>query len=253
MSSSKITKNIDNSLNPSLEGTKLHTSFTLWFNMTNENQYSNNQNYNSTNTNNTIVSNSKSSTKNESEYSELVKKLCEFGTLEDFWEIYQFIKKPENCKQGLEISIFKSNIKPLWEDEANKQGGKVSLKIKKEYSNVIWDEFVYRLIGNNFPVINNDEINGILSSIKRDSNFIQIWFKNYNSSTLNDISLSIRQILNIPDNVELDIRPFNKEKDFNSHNNNNYISSNNSNNNRNNNYYDYNSSNYNNKQGYRKN
>ena len=177
----------------SLKTTKLNYSFSFWFKFVDENNYIN-----------------KSQTMKQDDYQDMLKKIIDFNTVEDFWSVYQYLKKPENSKHGLEILLFKSNIKPLWEDEANKYGGKVSLKVKKDYSNLIWDELVYRLIGSNFPNINNDEINGMVFSLKRDSNFIQIWFKNYSSTIVNDIAASMRAILSIPDGVELDIRPFNK-------------------------------------------
>ncbi len=30
----------------------------------------------------------------------------------------------------------------MWEDEANKQGGKLTIKLKKDNSNLIWEELV---------------------------------------------------------------------------------------------------------------
>lgn len=179
------------------EESKLYSSFSFWFKVIDDNHQSN-----------------KNQTMKEEDYTDMVKKIADFKTLEEFWDVYQYLKKPESSKHGLEISVFKSHIKPMWEDDYNKSGGKVSLKIKKEYSNLIWDEMVYRLIGNNFPDINNDEINGLVFSIKRDSNFIQVWFRNFSTNGMNDITASVKKILSIPDGVELDIRPFNKSKDI---------------------------------------
>ena len=178
--------------------TKLYASFSFWFKLVDE--YNNYQHHN----NKQIK---------QEDYSDMVKKIAEFDTIEDFWEIYQFLKKPEQAKHGLEISLFKKNIKPMWEDPGNKSGGKVSLKIKKEFSNLIWDELVYRLIGNNFPLIDNEEINGLVFSLKRDSNFVQVWFKNFNTEKMNAIIASVKKIMSIPDNIELDIRPFNRQKE----------------------------------------
>jgi translation initiation factor 4E len=175
--------------------TQLYSTFNFWFKVVDDQIHQNTKQI------------------NQNDYSDMVKNICEFDNLEKFWEIYQFLKKPEHSKHGLEISLFKSNIKPMWEDAANKNGGKVSIKIKKEYSNLIWDELVYRFIGNNFPVIDNAEINGLVFSIKRDSNFVQVWLKNFNSTIVSEISASVKQILSIPELYDLDIRPFNKPKD----------------------------------------
>ena len=37
---------------------------------------------------------------------------------------------------------FKEPIKPMWEDEGNKSGGKFSLKVKKDFTTIIWEELV---------------------------------------------------------------------------------------------------------------
>lgn len=184
---------------------KLYSGFSFWFKVIEETHHNNQTNKDILNTN--------KQTMNQEDYSEMMKKIYDFNTIEEFWDVYQYLKKPQSSKHGLEISVFKSHIKPMWEDEYNTNGGKVSLKIRKEYSNLIWDEFVYRFIGNLFPIINNDELNGLVFSIKRDSNFIQVWFRSFNMTIVNDITASVKKILNIPDNVELDIRPFNKPKD----------------------------------------
>lgn len=183
-----------------LIGGSLYSQFAVWFKDSEEN--------------------SKNQNMGKDEYLEKVKKIFEFSTIDEFWEIYQYLVKPEVSRHGIEIMIFKSSVKPMWEDESNKNGGKVTIKVKKEYSNLVWDEIVYRFIGNNFPLTNNSDLNGIIFSVKRDSIFIQVWFMNFSTNSMNEITASIKQILSINDNVELDIRPFNKSKDIVSNNNN---------------------------------
>ena len=47
------------------------------------------------------------------EYESQVKKIAEFDTIEDFWAIFQHLRKPDSCKQGIEFQLFKSPIKPM--------------------------------------------------------------------------------------------------------------------------------------------
>ena len=70
--------------------------------------------------------------KGESQYANTVKKIADFDNVNDFWKIFQHMKKPEHLKNGIEFQLFKYNIKPLWEDESNKKGGRISIKLKKE-------------------------------------------------------------------------------------------------------------------------
>ena len=146
------------------------------------------------------------------QYENTVKKIADFSTVEDFWKIFQHMKKPESLQNGIEFQLFKSNIKPLWEDESNKKGGRISIKLKKENSSLVWEEFILLLIGGNFPDKIKEEINGVLISIRRDFNFLQIWFKTFENNNINDINQCLRELLQIPNEVELDVKPFANNK-----------------------------------------
>lgn len=47
-----------------------------------------------------------------------------FNTVEDFWSLFTHIKQPSEVKVGSDYSLFKEDIKPMWEDKANKNGGR---------------------------------------------------------------------------------------------------------------------------------
>ena len=186
-------------------------------------------------------------------YEVQVKKIAEFDTIEDFWGIFQHLRKPDSCKPGIEFFMFKEPIKPLWEDENNKNGGRFSIKLKRGYTTIIWEEMIFVLIGGILPKEMKDEINGIVVSSRKDFNTLQIWFKNYDSKIVDDLEQCIRDILVIPSDVILEKKQFNKsssKKEYgNSNNNNNKNNSNKSGGfyNRgynNNNYYDNNYGNY---------
>ncbi len=183
-------------------------------------------------------------------YEVQVKKIAEFDTIEDFWGIFQHLRKPDSCKPGIEFFMFKEPIKPLWEDENNKNGGRFSIKLKRGYTTIIWEEMIFVLIGGILPKEMKDEINGIVVSSRKDFNTLQIWFKNYDSKIVDDLEQCIRDILVIPSDVILEKKQFNKsssKKEYGNSNNNN-----NKNNksggyrgyNNNNNYYDNSYGNY---------
>ena len=177
----------------------------------------------------------------DQEYESQIKKLAEFETLEDFWAIFQYLKKPDDCKQAIEFQLFKNQIKPMWEDENNKNGGRIALKLRKEFSNLVWEELVFAFIGGYFDKEIKDEINGLVINCKKDFNTLQIWLKTYTTEVTSALEKNIREILNIPNEVALDIKPFNQpQKDYSNYNNN-Y--------NNNNNYNQY-YNNYNNYKGY---
>ena len=146
------------------------------------------------------------------QYENTVKKIADFETVEDFWKIFQHMKKPESLQSGIDFQLFKYNITPLWEDDSNKKGGRISIKLKKENSSLVWEEIILLLIGNNFPQKIQNEINGVLISVRKELNFLQIWFKTFEKNNINEINNCLRELLQIPNEVDLDVKPFTKEK-----------------------------------------
>ena len=145
-------------------------------------------------------------------YETQVKKIHEFDTVEEFWAIFQHLRKPDSCKPGIEFMMFKEPIKPMWEDENNKNGGKISIKLRKEYTTIIWEEMIFALIGAILPQEMRDEINGIVVTSRKEFNTLQIWFKTFEERINNDLELCIRDLLVIPDDVSLEVKQFNKSK-----------------------------------------
>ena len=159
-------------------------------------------------------------------YESQVKKIAEFDTIEEFWGIFQHLRKPDSCRPGIEYFMFKEPIKPMWEDENNKNGGRFSIKLKQGYTTIIWEEMIFALIGGILPKEMKDEINGIVVTSRKEFNTLQIWFKTYEPNIIKDLEECIRDLLVIPPEVNLDTKPFNKKE---------YGNNNNKNNNNNNN------------------
>ena len=148
-------------------------------------------------------------------YETQVKKIHEFDTVEEFWGIFQHLRKPDSCKPGIEFMMFKEPIKPMWEDEYNKNGGKISIKLKKDYTTIIWEEMIFALIGGILPKEMKEEINGIVVTSRKEFNTLQIWFKTFEDKIKNDLEQCIRDLLVIPDEVNLEIKQFNKKENNN--------------------------------------
>jgi len=169
----------------------LFTNFTFWFRI-----------------NETSTLNPYKNSINFIDYENQVKKLSTFSTIEDFWKIFQHLKKPEELNTGIEIDLFKNEIKPVWEEEVNKNGGKIALKLNKNYTSIIWEELIFAFIGGNFPDNIKNEINGILISSKKEFNVLQIWFREYNFKIIKEIQYFIKNLLQIPKEIKLNAVKF---------------------------------------------
>ena len=149
-------------------------------------------------------------TLDKKEYENQVKKIAEFDTIEDFWAIFQHLRKPDSCKPGIEFQMFKDPVKPMWEDENNKNGGRISIKLRKDFTTIIWEEMIFALIGDVLPKEIKDEINGIVVTSRREYNTLQIWIKSFDTKTNNNIDSCIRDLLQIPPEVNLEFKQFYK-------------------------------------------
>tara|TARA_B100000424_G_scaffold245384_1_gene216347 strand:+ start:195 stop:701 length:507 start_codon:yes stop_codon:yes gene_type:complete len=107
--------------------------------------------------------------------------LFTFDTLDDAITFNENID-PNIVKKSM-MFLMKDNIKPIWEDELNINGGSFSYKINEEIVNNIWKKLVYYLISmtihNNENILNN--INGISISPKKNFCIIKLWIANINN------------------------------------------------------------------------
>ena len=185
--------------NKPLEKTKLSQKYAFWFRISEE-----------------ILKNKiPKQNLDSSEYESQVKKIADFDTIEDFWAIFQHLKKPDNCNPGIEFQMFKENIKPMWEDELNKKGGKMTLKLNKGYTTVIWEEIILGIIGNILPKHIMDGINGVVFCAKKEFNTLQIWFKDYDRNYYMELEQCFRDLIQIPNEVPIDVKKFFFEKNSN--------------------------------------
>lgn len=83
------------------------------------------------------------------------------------------MKKPSEMVADSDIYIFKEGVKPLWEDQANKNGGYFNVRIEKKKSNKIWENLMLLTV---CPMKDNGSwINGIRLKIKEENDTMQIW------------------------------------------------------------------------------
>ena len=84
------------------------------------------------------------------DYNSEIKKVATISSVEDFWGIYNRLKRPSELVNISDYHFFKMGIRPLWEDNLN--GGKWIIRLKKNIVSRYWEELVSLLIvdGNNW-------------------------------------------------------------------------------------------------------
>lgn len=138
----------------------------------------------------------KSKDKQMEEFEDNLKKIADFDTAEEFWGIYQHMKRPNSLPRGCEFFLFRKGIKPLWEDEANFGGGRLYLSMKKDViTNKVWEDLqLYFIIGG--EIFNY--ICGCVINIRTSEVFISVWIKECSDEKREEIKGWIKDSLDLP-------------------------------------------------------
>ncbi|KAG8258695.1 Eukaryotic translation initiation factor 4E type 2 [Homalodisca vitripennis] len=97
-------------------------------------------------------------------YDQNLKLVGRFGSVEQFWSIYSHLVRPSELQSHCDFHLFKTGIKPMWEDEANKLGGKWIVRLRKGLASRCWENLILAMLGEQFMV--GEEICGAVVSIR---------------------------------------------------------------------------------------
>ena len=85
------------------------------------------------------------------------------------------MRRPDNLPRGSTFFLFRNNIRPMWEDEANIGGGRFYFNMKKsKITNKIWEDL-------QIPFILTDpkyeKLNGVVMNVRTSEVILSIWTK----------------------------------------------------------------------------
>ena len=143
----------------------------------------------------------------QKEFFEKIIKIADVSNVTEFWEVFQHIKKPSQCPIGTDYHIFKKGIIPMWEDENNKNGGKLSVLLTWKYANVIWEEVTFNLAKGLLPHF--EYINGIVISMRPKFVVLSFWIKTNNNTIVEKIRNAMSVMIQAPSTNCIDFIPFN--------------------------------------------
>ncbi|KAH8305215.1 hypothetical protein KR018_003407 [Drosophila ironensis] len=133
-------------------------------------------------------------------WEDMQNEITSFDMVEDFWSLYNHIKPPSEIKIGSDYSLFKKGIQPMWEDDANKFGGRWVINMgrgAKLELDKLWLDVLLILIGEAFE--HTEEVCGAVINLRGKSNKISIWTANgHNEPAVMEIGLKLRNLLALP-------------------------------------------------------
>lgn len=128
--------------------------------------------------------------RNKQNWQDNLLKIHSFSTVEDFWALYNHIELPSRLQHGSDYNLFKSGISPMWEDDANRKGGRLVILFKKQsdsnayikdlrrIEDKIWLETCLCMIGEAFGT-DNDKICGLVYNSRGKLDRISIWTSDF--------------------------------------------------------------------------
>jgi len=109
-----------------------------------------------------------------SDYEKSTIALASISSVESFWAVYSHLKRPSLLPSVSDYHIFKKGIRPVWEDEANKKGGKWIVRLKKGVADRYWEDLLLAIIGDQF-VEAGDEVCGAVLSVRSGEDVLSVW------------------------------------------------------------------------------
>ena len=117
-------------------------------------------------------------------------KICNINSQNDLLYLFNKIK---NYNSGM-FFIMKNNIKPIYEDKKNINGGVWTFKLSKKYCNNFWKEMCHLFCTENLTNKKEDStiINGLSISPKINNIILKIWISK--ASNINILKKNIKNL-----------------------------------------------------------
>ncbi|CAG8572096.1 24784_t:CDS:2 [Dentiscutata erythropus] len=146
---------------------------------------------------------------NTASWSQNLKELITFDSVEEFWGVYNNVVKASELSAGSNYHLFKKGIKPMWEDPANEQGGKWVIQFPRNKTgddiNDLWLFTMLACIGESFD--HADEVCGAVVSVRKIFYRISLWTRTSNKEICEPLGRQMKLTLNLNPNQQLEFQP----------------------------------------------
>nr|POE77611.1 eukaryotic translation initiation factor 4e-1 [Quercus suber] len=111
------------------------------------------------------------------DWNELLKEVITFDSVEEFWGIYNNITPASELAQKSDYHLFKSGVRPEWEDPQNKHGGRWAYTYKggNKANDETWLNMMLAAIGETLEDDNDNEVMGVVVNIRKGFWRVGLW------------------------------------------------------------------------------
>ncbi len=141
-------------------------------------------------------------------YEENTIKLGTVSTVEEFWLLYVHLRRPiDERPSSCDYHLFREGIKPMWEDEANINGGKWIVRLKKGLAARYWEDVLLAILGGAFTGVDDNEICGAVLSVRYQEDILSVWNRSADSRrvclTIRD---TLREVMELPATANMEYK-----------------------------------------------
>jgi len=138
-------------------------------------------------------------------YDQNLKHIGTVASVEQFWAYYTNMVHPCDLAGHSDFHLFKQGIRPMWEDDANKVGGKWIVRLKKGLASRCWENLILAMLGEQYMV--GDEICGAVISVRYQEDILSLWNRTSNDTvTTSRIRDTLKRVLNLPPNTIMEYK-----------------------------------------------
>ncbi|OTA85210.1 hypothetical protein M434DRAFT_16193 [Hypoxylon sp. CO27-5] len=138
------------------------------------------------------------------EYDKTLHAMMAVKTVEEFWLAYSHLKRPSSLPTVSDYHLFKKGIRPIWEDDENKLGGKWVLRLKKGIADRYYEDLLMACVGDQFGD-EAEEVCGVVLSMRNGEDVLSIWTRSTGQKVLK-IRETMRRVLNCPPETRIEFK-----------------------------------------------
>ncbi|KAL2119309.1 hypothetical protein VTJ04DRAFT_6269 [Mycothermus thermophilus] len=136
------------------------------------------------------------------EYEKTLHPIATVEAVEQFFSIYRHLKRPSALPLVSDYHLFKKGIRPIWEDEENKNGGKWVVRLRKGVADRYWEDLLFAIIGDQFGEA-SEEVCGVVLSVRNGEDILSIWAR-ANGQRVLKIRETMKRVLAFPPDTKLE-------------------------------------------------
>ncbi|KAJ8061615.1 hypothetical protein OCU04_009422 [Sclerotinia nivalis] len=135
------------------------------------------------------------------EYEKTLHPMAAFNSAEELFDVFDHMRHPSNLPLVSDYHMFKKGIRPVWEDDENKKGGKWIVRLKKGVADRYWEDLVFAMAGDEFDP--SEEVCGVVLSVRNGEDILSIWTRSGGGRVLR-IRETLKRVLSFPPETKVE-------------------------------------------------